>query len=100
MSNKINPTNCTAIATINNGGFLKRIINEIEQPLKSAVESTSQLTTSLIVASAYSVDLSVTTLNVVVEGLGYSAKYSADTLKQLDIESSIKSISADLLKDR
>ena len=96
MSDK--QTNCTALAVIQNKGILRRLIDDIETPVKSAVESTGQLTANVIVASAQTVDLGMTSLNVLVEGVSSTAKYSSDMLKELDVDEAIKSVTVDLMR--
>jgi hypothetical protein len=98
MSNQID-TQSKAVTVIEEKGFFERIRDEIKEPLSNTLETTEQLTANVIISSAQIVDLSMTTVNACTVGVGSTAKYTSETLKSIDIDSMIKSITVDLLSD-
>jgi hypothetical protein len=88
-----------ALAIVKERGFFERIRDEIEEPLSSAFETTEKLTANVIISSAQIIDLGLTTVNACTVGVGSTAKYSSQTLKSMDIDGMIKSITVDLLTD-
>jgi len=98
MSNQIDTQN-KALTVIEEKGFFERIRDEIKEPLKSTLDTTEQLTANVIIATAHTADLGMTSVNVCTVGIGSTAKYSAEALKSMDIDAMIKSLTVDLLSD-
>jgi len=88
-----------ALVIVEEKGFFQRISDEIKEPLNSTLETTEKLTANVIISSAHTVDLGMTSVNVIVEGISSATKHSAQALKQLDIDALIESIPTGKLTD-
>ena len=82
-----------ALVIVEEKGFFKRIVDEIQEPLSSTLETTEKLTANVIISSAQTVDLGMTSVNLLVEGFSSATKHSTQALKRLDIDGVLESFS-------